>query len=614
MRKLLLSTLVVVFTVLPFGLGNTQIPKLGGSLEAGPVGSSLDDGVLSIALPVRNAGRGAVQGVRINRISVDGVEPLDYTKVPMDLGSIAPGQSQTVFASFPGKRFQAGGSYVITIAGTYRGGRLDSKIDLTQRFRVPPAEPGEAKASTSSSDPKEVKGTRYPPRRPAFDRDINEGTIWTVPMGKERSNEPSKESAAERAPQPREKNHAAPFAPVTFFTNAGLGINGNTINEPSGGVGGNVVFATANSFAAYSTNNGGIWTNLNPSTIFPNADGGFCCDQIVQYAPSIDRVIWLMQYRRASVPGPNRYRIAAASPADIRNSNGTAWTYWDITSTQLGFGQNWIDYPDMSLGNNSVYLSFDEVGFGLVVVRIPLAEIRDRVTIHFWYTDPNNSPMAYGGHLTQNTQDEIFWAGHNSNSQMRIFSWQESSTTYFWRDRNIGSWPNNNANLMSTSPDGQDWLTKLRDFPGNACLGSTRVRNQIWFAWGAPAGNNFRQPHVQWVAFNRSNNFSLVTQAQIWNSSYAFSYPALATNSQGEVGMSLEYGGGGNYENHVVGFWGDFVVYITTSTNVGTTRFGDYVTIRQDAANTNRFDAFGYGLRQTSGVTRSDTRYVVFGR
>jgi len=27
--------------------------------------------------------------------------------------------------------------------------------------------------------------------------------------------------------------------------------------------------------------------------------------------------------------------------------------------------------------------------------------------------------------------------------------------------------------------DGQDWLTKLRDFPGAAVLGSTRVFNQI---------------------------------------------------------------------------------------------------------------------------------------
>jgi hypothetical protein len=109
---------------------------------------------------------------------------------------------------------------------------------------------------------------------------------------------------------------------------------------------------------------------------------------------------------------------------------------------------------------------------------------------------------------------------------------------------------------------------------------------------------------------------------QIWNNSYAFGYPALATNAcTGEVGLSLEYGGNGNYENHVVGFWGDFVVYLTTASNVGTCRFGDYVTIRQAPATTenpgNLFAAFGYGLNSIpppgSGAS-SDIRYVLFGR
>ena len=588
-------------------------------LVAGPPGASLEArDRLVIALPVVNAGPGPAQNVRVTAISLQGGALIEPEKLPVDLGTIRPDESATVFATFGKGEFKPGQTYLIKVEGTF--GR-DIRFAVEHPVRLPPAAPGEAKVASSSSLPKTVKGAPYPPRRPNFDKEANEGSAWAVPTGSFRKPEPRpKESSAERAPEGRQHHRVMNPASVNFFTNASLGIDGNSVNEPSGGVGGGVVFVTANSFAAYSTNNGGNFTQLDPSTIFPNADGGFCCDQIVQYVPSIDRVTWLMQYRRAAGPGPNRYRIAAASPADITNSNGTAWTYWDITSTQLGFGNNWIDYPDLSVGNNSLYVSFDEVGVGLTVVRIPLAEIRARTTIHFWYTDPNNSPMAYGGHLTQNAQDEIFWAGHNSNSNMRIFSWQESSTTYFWRDVSIGSWPNNNANLTSTSPDAQDWLTKLRDFPVNAVLGSTRVLtgggkqvNQIWFAWSAPAGDNFRQPHVQWVALNRSNNLSLVSQQQIWNSSYAFSYPAIASNSNGEVGLSLEYGGGGNYENHVAGFWGDFIVYITTSTNTGSTRFGDCVTIRQDASHPERFNAFGYGMVNSGGV-RSDTHYVVFGR
>ena len=62
-------------------------------------------------------------------------------------------------------------------------------------------------------------------------------------------------------------------------------------------------------------------------------DGGFCCDQVIVYAPQIDRFIWLMQFRRAVLPGddpkepsgPNRYRIAAASPAAGLPGSTSRW-------------------------------------------------------------------------------------------------------------------------------------------------------------------------------------------------------------------------------------------------------------------------------------------------
>jgi hypothetical protein len=234
--------------------------------------------------------------------------------------------------------------------------------------------------------------------------------------------------------------------------------------------------------------------------------------------------------------------------------------------------------------------------------------------------------MCWGSHLTQDTGNEIFWAGHNSNSQMRIFSLAEGSNTYFWRSRNVSSWPNNAPN--SFVPDGQDWLAKNfngpggNSFPFNGVIGSTRVGNQVWFGWTAGTNASFQQAHVQMVTFDRGNNYNKTQQVQIWNNSYAFAYPCLATNvCTGEVGLSLEYGGNGNYENHVVGFWGDFIVYITTGSNVGTNRFGDYVTLRQKQGTNdnpgNLFDAFGYGLNSVpppGAGTRTDVHYVSFGR
>ena len=66
--------------------------------------------------------------------------------------------------------------------------------------------------------------------------------------------------------------------------------------------------------------------------------------------------------------------------------------------------------------------------------------------------------------------------------------------------------------------------------------------------------------------------------------------------------MSFEYGGNGNYGNDVVGCWGDFVAYLTASSDAGTDRFGDYVSIRRAPVTRkdpgNLFTAFGFGTNK----------------
>ena len=81
--------------------------------------------------------------------------------------------------------------------------------------------------------------------------------------------------------------------------------------------------------------------------------------------------------------------------------------------------------------------------------------------------------------------------------------------------------------------------------------------------------------------------------------------------------MSFEYGGNGNFENHVVGFWGDFVAYITTSSDAGTDRFGDYVTIRRAPPTENEpgnfFTAFGFGVnKQNSAEYREEDQCAIY--
>jgi hypothetical protein len=397
---------------------------------------------------------------------------------------------------------------------------------------------------------------------------------------------------------------------------------------------------SGNWYAAYSTDGGTTFTSVDPTTIFDNtADGGFCCDQIIQYVPSIDRFVWLMQFG-SGANGKNRLRIASASPETVSSSSCTSWTYWDLTSDALGVVTtaadaaltnpiHWLDYPNMSVGSGSLYISVDNVGNGgaspatggRIVVRIPLQEIAAGGTINYRYTDWSNAGLAYAGHVTQNTGDEAYWAGHRNNSTMQVFNWPESSTSYSWRDVGVSNWPN--GTLSSTAKNGNDWLTKAATFPKFGVIGATRRGNEVWFAWnsssgtGAPGGFNFPNANIQVVKLDPTNNYSKLDQFPIWNNGYAFAYPALATNDRQEVGVALGWGGTNDDANSAVGILGDFVVWFFEGSTASGTRWGDYITARQASPQTGLFAGFGYATLKDTTVAaglRFDPFYVLFGR
>jgi hypothetical protein len=642
LRALLIPMLGVLFlNVLPVSTAYSKSSQV--TFELGQPGLALDTvngmAVLRVAIRLNNTCSpdtcpidGNAYRVQIQSMTLSPVKPspslLSPIPLPAVLGEIDAGQNAVIQAVFSASGLSQGVPYTLQVNGSYRPVDKGTQQDQGHVFSLatgivlpPTAESGALGApllNNTTEKGSSVSGApfKHIPLPQNFDEANEAGP--PVPTG------PSV-ALPNAIPGGTMFMNDPPGDPsVAFTANDPLslisgGFNGqaSTTAEPSGGAnGGGVIFATANWTAAYSTNGGSSFTQLDPTTIFPNDAVGYCCDQVIQYVPSIDRFVWLLQ--------GTGYRIATASPADIKNYGATAWTYWNLTPTFFGLAGKSLDYPDMSVGDNDLYLSFDEVGTGLMVVRISLAQLQAGGTIFVEWTDPKNGGPAYGGHVMQDTGNEIFWAGHNSTSQMRIFSLAEGSTTYFWRDINIGSW--SNTGLSSTTPDGNDFLTKLRNFPGNAVIGATRAlgpgeEDGLWFAWSAGTDGNFKQPHVEMVTLDKNNNFKPVQQVQIWNPSYTFVYPSLATNAcTGEVGFSLEGGGSGNYENHLVGFWGDFVAYITTNSNIGTTRYGDYVTIRQDdtpGLNGAFFDAFGYGLNKP-GVgqtgTQTDVRYVQFGR
>ena len=484
------------------------------------------------------------------------------------------------------------------------------------------------RAGSATVEPQRVKGAPYPPLEIPHDFEPNDIKPYVPPKGPVRGDmtpevDPAKLVAIEfdSVGNPTEQGGAD----VRFydFDNAGpIGVS--NIAEPSVAANGDVVFMTYNWGARFSTDGGDTWTTIDPTTIFPSnaqtdgsgnsISGAFCCDQVLQYVPSIDRFIWFMQFcgdGATCLNGNNIIRIAAASTADFISSNATAWTYWDIRSSQVEATSGILDYPDLSVGDNSLYISSDAVGIGLLIMRLPLDKIQQSSGFTFWFTHPSDGGTAYGGHVSQNTGDEVYWAGHNNNSSMRIFSWKENSTTYFWRDRNINSWT---TGLANNTPGGVNWLSGSNGFPGNSVLGITRRNNEVWFAWSANAGGGFANAHVQVVKV-RNSDYSVIQQMQIWNNDYAFAYPCFSTNTDNEVGISLEWGGVTAEANHAAGFMGDFVVYYPRLSTTSNARNGDYVTIRRYYEDGRLFAAAGYTTQtNATGGTFSDVHYILFGR
>lgn len=359
----------------------------------------------------------------------------------------------------------------------------------------------------------------------------------------------------------------------------------------------NVVMMSFNWSCDVSTDGGGTWQRLEPTAVFPNSlAGGFCCDQVVMYVPSVDLFVWLLQYQ-ADAAGQGAFRIAVASSSSVEN-DPTAWTYWDFFAGDFGWATSDMDYPDLAYSDTFLHVSTDVFGSGRVVMRIPLADLQAGGTITYDYTDPDDGTQCWGAHLVQQTADSGMWAGHQDNSNLVFFTWPDNSGTYSWGTVPVAAWPN--GTLTCPGPDGNDWLQKLDNFPGFAVTGAVQLASgRVALAWAASSGqangqgNDYRQAHTRYVEIDP---VARTTQLEIpiWNDDYAFTYASLAR--AGDLcAITLGWGGPNDHSNCAMGFMGDFVVWFIDASSRTTNRFGDYLTCRPSQRGGGG-SAFGYWL------------------
>jgi hypothetical protein len=441
--------------------------------------------------------------------------------------------------------------------------------------------------------------------------------------------------------------------PVGFRTFTETELAQNWPPDMSGARGGDVVLMSGNLWLKLSVDGGQTFTDLDFTKIFAQDTvyGGWAGDQVIHYIPAIDCFVLYVQSFKGKDSQANRnvVKIALASQSDLKTFSGGKqawWRQWDFTPDTFGLGTSWMDFPDLTYGKDFLHVNTNVfVGkTGKLFYELPLADMVGGKGFSFLFAFID-AKILVGSPAQNVTGNEFYFAQHVDNSHMRIYSSVGGDANYAWREREVLSWPRlDDGNVVAKAPDNPDWISE-----DHRIIGATRRGNELWFAWTAASGDgghggfSFPFAHVQVVRFDIGADYKRIDQFAVWNPDHAYCYPSLATNSDGEVGISLAWGGGTTlFGSHAVGILGDWVVWYGDASDVtvlrkqigddgkvvkdakgnpviAPTRFGDYLHVRLAQPDPRWFGAFGYAVKKDASVPAPEAGkfvyyYVEFGR
>jgi hypothetical protein len=594
-----------------------------------------EDGTISLAIPLESENDDVtVTNVQITRIQVPSSQYLGPSPLPTPIGAMPADELKIVYALFSPAQIQTHDRYPINVGGTYTIGTANCQFEIHDFVQPSPPPPGLITATNGTTTKTNPLTTAFPPAPPTVPFEPNAETPMFIPIGPARQLFPSTPTGTTVGPSTGGTSPGGAVVQIprnTALTNAGVPPDPSTATQGPDSTG--VVLATYNTGISVSTNGGQTFTDINlfnpqpgnpaRTSFFPQSDGGLCCDQVVIYHPPTGLFFWLLQYQpitacatNCTPPGPtstfritqpDRIRIAWATPAAISADMWNAWTYVDLTGTNvpgvssgLGIAANeWLDYPDLAFTNTWLYMGIDH-GFPTpgqvytgrrIVARLSLADIANpgASSVGYQFAELTGSNGLNKTHFVQNAPARMVVGSLDNSSTMRVFTWDDGSNSIANSTVNI-SQIQQGANYTSTAPDGSDWVAV--SFPGNITGGTYRrvslalgggVRDEYIFAFDAGVNGTGRpQSYVRLETLTPSGSgFTASSEYDIWNPNYAFAMAALGTDGR-EIGIALAVGGGTlGYPQGAVGYMDDFVVYQVTASNATQiSRFGDYFNAR----------------------------------
>jgi hypothetical protein len=407
------------------------------------------------------------------------------------------------------------------------------------------------------------------------------------------------------------------FDTVTALTGPATNNTASNVGEPSVAMHDKIVFYTGNWYAAVSTDAGKTFSYIDPANAFKQFDPpgkSFCCDQVVQYISAIDTFVWLLQYGPDT--GDNIQRLAFAKSGDVA---ARRWQLFDITTDMIGAKGAFMDFPDLALGADCLYVTtnvFPDSSVGSVVLRIPFSGITSGsiVAKTFLNFDFNSFRVA------QNCGSTAYFAAHKDSSTLAVFSWPEADDAPTQTLVGVSTWVGGTNGYSSDLPDHRTWL----DRADPRITGATLAGHEIYFAWTVDKGSNGRANAFVQIARIDATDLTLLENINIFDPVSATAYPALNTNANGEVGITYVLGGGPKFPTHMVGILTNPRKNLEVATsargpldpNSGKGEWGDYLTARRAYPREKLFAATGYTMDGAgNGMNRDVTpRFVIFGR
>jgi hypothetical protein len=236
------------------------------------------------------------------------------------------------------------------------------------------------------------------------------------------------------------------------------------------------------------------------------------------------------------------------------------------------------------------------------VARVDLSDLRAERNLHLrYFDDPDHGSYR----AVQDSATRGTLVSHDSDTRLLALTWEEGSPLLLpHRPGHSVEATDDPDSSPEAFGEGAAWNSRSDD----RILGATRRGNELWLAWNegrsrCVAGCEgthpkmeklWAQPHVHVVVLN-ARTLRRVRERFIYNDKFAIAYPALASNSLGQVAMTFSYGGGtaGN-AGPAAGFLTGGETFRQVFRSPAAGQQADYFSLRTDWPDRRRFTASGY--------------------